>query len=143
MGASKAYKMLERDEGMRLKPYTCTAGKTTIGCGRNLDDVGITLKTAYQMLDEDITTAAVACVEIFGQDQWQSWSENRRLGWVNLAFNLGEAGLLGFRNTLKAAIGENWVEVERHLRASKWCRQVGSRSDRVIAMICREEFPYA
>ena len=30
------------DEGIRLKPYLCPAGKTTIGVGRNLDDVGIT-----------------------------------------------------------------------------------------------------
>ncbi|NBW16869.1 MAG: lysozyme, partial [Caulobacteraceae bacterium] len=29
-------------EGERLKPYRCTAGKLTIGVGRNLDDRGIT-----------------------------------------------------------------------------------------------------
>lgn len=28
---------LIRDEGIRLKPYTCTAGKITIGVGRNLE----------------------------------------------------------------------------------------------------------
>jgi len=143
MAESKAQKMLVRDEGLRLQPYRCTSGKLTLGVGRNLDDVGITKTTAYQMLDEDITAAASACITIFGGQVWQTWSENRRLGWINLAFNLGEAGLVGFRNTLKAARGGNWIEVERHLKASKWYRQVGSRSERVIAMICREEFPYA
>jgi lysozyme len=135
--------MLIRDEGVRLRPYTCTAGKLTLGVGRNLDDVGITRATALQMLDEDIVTAASACITIFGGQLWGTWSENRRLGWINLAFNLGEAGLLGFRNTLKAAKGGNWPEVERHLRASKWFTQVKGRAERVIAMICREEFPYA
>jgi len=28
---------LVRHEGLRLKPYRCTAGKLTIGYGRNLD----------------------------------------------------------------------------------------------------------
>ena len=32
---------LKADEGLKLKPYTCTANKLTIGIGRNLDDVGI------------------------------------------------------------------------------------------------------
>jgi len=32
---------LIRDEALRLKPYRCTAGKLTIGVGRNLDDRGI------------------------------------------------------------------------------------------------------
>ena len=32
---------LVRHEGLRLKPYRCTAGKLTIGIGRNLDDCGI------------------------------------------------------------------------------------------------------
>ncbi len=29
---------LVRHEGLRLKPHRCTAGKLTIGIGRNLDD---------------------------------------------------------------------------------------------------------
>jgi lysozyme len=142
MPISKAQKMIERDEGLRLKPYKCTAGKLTIGYGRNIEDVGISQATALQMLEEDLKNAQNICLAIFGMDQWCRWSENRKLGWVNLAFNLGNAGLLGFRNTLKAAIGENWPEVERHLRASKWFTQVGSRAERVISMICREQFPY-
>jgi len=28
---------LVRHEGLRLKPYRCTAGRLTIGIGRNLD----------------------------------------------------------------------------------------------------------
>jgi lysozyme len=30
---------LVRHEGLRLKPYRCTAGKLTIGICRNLDDL--------------------------------------------------------------------------------------------------------
>jgi lysozyme len=45
---------LVRHEGLRLKPYRCTAGKLTIGIGRNLDDRGISQKEAYAMLERDI-----------------------------------------------------------------------------------------
>ena len=45
---------LVRHEGLRLKPYRCTAGKLTIGVGRNLDDCGISQKEAYVLLEGDI-----------------------------------------------------------------------------------------
>jgi len=45
---------LVRHEGLRLKPYRCTAGKLTIGIGRNLDDCGISQSEAYIMLINDI-----------------------------------------------------------------------------------------
>jgi len=35
-------KQLIIDEGLKLKPYRCTAGKLTIGIGRNLDDNPLT-----------------------------------------------------------------------------------------------------
>ncbi len=43
-------KQLRADEGERLKPYRCTAGKLTIGVGRNLDDRGITKEDLFQAL---------------------------------------------------------------------------------------------
>jgi lysozyme len=48
---------LERDEGRRLRPYVDTAGKVTIGVGRNLTDVGITDDDCDRMLAEDIARA--------------------------------------------------------------------------------------
>ena len=47
---------LVRHEGLRLKPYRCTAGKLTIGIGRNLDDCGISKTEAYVLLENDIQT---------------------------------------------------------------------------------------
>ena len=46
--------MLQRHEGLRLKPYKCTAGKLSIGYGRNLDDMGISEVEAMVMLRHDI-----------------------------------------------------------------------------------------
>lgn len=139
--ASKIKKMLFIDEGLRLKPYRCTAGKLTIGYGHNLDDLGISQNIADQLLHEDVHFAEKACLRIFGSI-FNSWSENRKLGWINLAFNLGYVRLLQFKNTIRAARIEDWAEVEKGLRNSLWFKQVKGRAERVIDMICREEFPY-
>lgn len=133
--------MIAVDEGLRLKPYKCTAGKLTIGYGHNLDDLGISQRVADLLLEEDAEIADTACYKIFGE-QYENWSENRRLGWLNLAFNLGHGRLLQFRNTIRAARIEDWQEVEKGLRASLWFKQVGTRAERVIKMVCHEEFPY-
>ncbi len=138
---AKAKKMLLVDEGLRLKPYRCTAGKLSIGYGRNLDDVGISQGIADIMLDEDLQVAERVCKRIF-PDLYDKWGENRRLGWINLAFNLGYPRLMQFRNTLRAARIEDWIEVEKGLRGSLWFKQVGKRAERVIAMVCHEIFPY-
>ena len=54
MNYTKIKDQLIKHEGLRLKPYKCTAGKMTIGVGRNLDDVGISEQEALDMLFNDV-----------------------------------------------------------------------------------------
>lgn len=142
MSAEKAKKMLLIDEGLKLKPYRCSAGKLTIGYGHNLDDLGITQRIADELLNDDLQIAKKTCRKIFG-DLFERWSENRQLGWINLAFNLGYSRLSKFKNTIRAAQVEDWLEVETGLRQSLWFKQVKGRAERVIGMICHETFPYS
>lgn len=152
---AKYQKMLTVDEGLVLRAYKCPAGIWTIGCGRNLDargvtgmkllyyrTVGITRDQALKWLDEDVAVAERDCSAIFGDPLFDSWHENRRLGWVNLVFNLGRAKLLKFEHTLRHARNQDWSRVRLHLENSLWYRQVGRRSPRVVSMICDEAWPY-
>ena len=50
---------LKRDEGVVFTLYKCSAGKNTIGVGRNLDDRGITEDESDYLLSNDIDL----CVE--------------------------------------------------------------------------------
>ena len=50
---------LKRDEGVVLTLYKCSAGKNTIGVGRNIDDRGITEDESDYLLSNDIDL----CVE--------------------------------------------------------------------------------
>ena len=57
-------------EDIKLKPYRCSAGKLTIGVGRNLDDNGITRAEAIgQSLYYSLQTGHRAGVVLILEDQ--------------------------------------------------------------------------
>ena len=116
---------LERHEGLRLKPYRDTVGKLTIGYGRNLEDVGISRDEAEFMLDNDIDQVERQLETV---DEYRDLDAVRQAVIANMAFNLGFAGLMGFKN-MWAAIGRrDWESASEEMLNSKWARQVGVRA---------------
>jgi lysozyme len=124
---------LVRDEGLKLKPYRCTAGKLTIGVGRNLDDVGISASEAMLLLEHDINR--VIAKLSYHLPWWSSLSENRQRVLANMAFNLGVDGLLKFKNTLSYIQNGNYSEAAKAMLESKWAKQVGERAVRLSKMM--------
>lgn len=129
---------LRRDEGTgpmakgRYFPYRCPAGKLTIGCGRNLDDAGISAATETQMLDEDID----ACLADLQTFPWFLTLDPVRVrAVVNLRFNLGAGTFRTFRLFVEAMSRKDYAAAGTELRRSNWARQVKDRAARVIAMI--------
>lgn len=126
---------LIRDEGLRLKPYRDTVGKSTIGVGRNLDDVGIKKAEAMFMLRNDI-------VDIrrdldWNIAWWKDLSEPRQRALTNMAFNMGWPRLSQFRRMLAALQAGDYETAAREALASRWAGQVGARALR-IATLFRE-----
>lgn len=136
--------MLRHDEGMQLKPYRCSAGKLTIGVGRNLDDNGITITTANQMLDEDIDHAVASAVRIVGIDSWATMHPMRQLGMINMLFNLGEERFRKWVPTIVLIKQKRWQAVADRIQFHnpKYREQVGSRVDRIAAMFRDGSYPY-
>ena len=124
---------LTRDEGLRLKPYRCTAGKLTVGIGRNLEDRGISKTEAEFLLHNDISDV------IADLDReipwWKDLDAVRRRVLVNMGFNMGIAGLLTFKNTLRLVREGQYLEAAQHMLASKWAGQVGPRAVRLAQMM--------
>ena len=114
-------------EGLRLKPYRCTAGKLTIGIGRNLDDRGISQKEAYAMLERDILDFEQQLLDEI-PDVYTGLDEVRQSVLLNMCFNLGLKGLLEFKNTLAFVAAEDWERAANGMLASKWAKQVGLRA---------------
>jgi lysozyme len=125
---------LLRDEGFRQFPYRCTAGKLTIGIGRNIEDVGISEDEAKYMLNNDIAECLNDCKVIFGPE-WNKFSDVRKRVFLNMRFNLGSAGFRSFKNTINAAKRHEYEMVAYGMKNSKWYNQVGDRAKRLVVMM--------
>lgn len=123
--------MLKRHEGTKTNkegrhiPYTCSAGKLTIGYGRNLTDKGISKNEAISMLVHDMEDAMKDVAKIF--PDYRSYSTDRRLALLDMLFNLGRTRFLGFRKMIAAILDEDWGRAAEEAADSKWYKQVGHR----------------
>ena len=119
-------------EGLKLKPYRCPAGYLTIGVGRNLDAKGITYNEAMILLHNDIE-------EITWQLERHSWyvalGPVRRKVLIDMCFNLGVGGLLGFKMMIEALEQADYERAADEMVSSKWYRQVGQRGRRLERMM--------
>jgi len=133
MDLSKLKEELIRDEGLKLKPYKCSAGKTTIGVGRNLDDVGISEVEADMLLINDINDAIHSLDMAF--PIWKTLSDARQRALVNMMFNLGMSKFMKFRNMLSAIRAGDFKLAAEEALASAWEDQVGNRAIRIATML--------
>ncbi len=50
---------------------------------------------------------------------------------INMAFNMGVKGLLGFKNTLRYVSEKNYTQAAANMRKSLWYQQVTNRAERL------------
>ena len=131
--------MLKSHEGVRLKPYVDTVGKTTIGVGRNLTDNGITQDECDAMLAHDIATARAALV--MNCRGYQSLDEVRQAVLIDLCFNLGWPRLSAFKNTLSLIEHARYNDAASAMLDSLWAKQVGNRAVQLAAMMRTGKWP--
>ena len=140
-------------EGLRLKLYRCPAGKLTIGYGRNIQDnplthdefkmlyPGMTLSEAMLELPRNGITAAGASKLLKDYLITQSRDLTINHGWfrvlnserkivvLDMIYNLGFAGFMGFRKMLKALKRSDYDKAGDEIRNSKYYIQVGERAE--------------
>lgn len=132
-GMKKEIDLLKKHEGLRLKPYRCSAGKLTIGYGRNLDDVGISEEEAEMLLLNDLLTANI---EVENRFLWfQELDEVRKAVVVNMIFNLGIARFSAFKKTISLIEEGSYSEAAQEMLDSRWANQVGSRANELSEMM--------
>ena len=116
---------LKRHEGLELMPYKCTSGKTTIGVGRNLEDIGITEQEAELLLLNDIGRVKQELVN----DQWYMDLDPVRKAVIeNMSFNLGYPTLKKFQNMIASISEGDYETASKEMLNSRWSKQVGQRS---------------
>ncbi|MGO0624759.1 glycoside hydrolase family protein, partial [Escherichia coli] len=99
-GKQKLKGLLLQHESFRQFPYTDTTGHLTIGIGRNLVDRGITQSEALFLLDDDIVYFNSKLLHFL--PFFIHLSENRQIALINMCFNLGVQGFLGFKGMILA-----------------------------------------
>lgn len=120
-----AAELIKKHEGLRFKPYKDTVGKLTIGYGRNLDDNGITLAEAEQMLSNDIQNCYAECLKL---PCWNKLNEARQAVLLDMCFNLGITRMKTFKKMLAALEVGAYNRAAKEMLASKWAMQVKTRA---------------
>lgn len=129
----KLKQQLVEHEGLRLKPYRCTAGKLTIGVGRNLDDRGITNVEAMVLLNNDIL---LVVNDLKRNLPWfEAAPETVQIVLADMCFNMGINRLLQFKKTLLHLERKEYVNAALEMLNSNWAVQVGKRAAKLSVMI--------
>ncbi len=128
LGLLKAELIL--DEGLRLKPYLCPAGKLTIGVGRNLTDRGISYAEAMVLFDNDIA------IVVDGLDHalpwWQALPGGPDRALANMGRQYGGPSSAGLSPDAGGALRRgDYATASREAQNSQWATQVGPRAERV------------
>lgn len=138
MDLDKLRSELKRDEGIRLRAYTCSAGHRTIGYGHNLTSRGLqsiqscTLEQAKAWLEQDIIEAVKIAKKLF--PSFDDLSDARQRVITNMAFCLGW-NLNQFGMLKRAIARRDWVWAAGEILDSTFARQTGARARRLAQMM--------
>ncbi len=125
-GKTKLKQLLVQHESYKQFPYTDQTGHLTIAIGRNLTDRGISTTEAFYLLDDDIlyfSSKLCHYLEFFND-----LSEERQIALIDMAFNIGVQGLLGFNDMIAALQVHDYIKAHDAMLDSKWASQVGERA---------------
>ena len=136
------------EEGLRLKAYLCPTGHKTIGYGRNLEASPyfegnripdeITQDQAEAILAYDLNHAATVLAAAWhGYELLQG---ARRDACIQMVYQLGLDGFLGFKSMRKALIMCDWREAKKQALLSKWASQTPNRAKRIAEQLLTGEY---
>ena len=137
MNIYRIEEQLIRHEGEKLFPYKCTANKTTLGIGRNIQDKGISKEESRFMFQNDIRE----CVDDLGTifpGQFEDFPEGVQHVLIDMRFQLGHTGFRNFKKMIVAFRRLDLVEAVLQMKSSRWYLQVPNRAGNLIKMV--EEF---
>ena len=125
--------LIVKHEAKRKKPYLCTANKTTIGIGRNLDDKGLSDNEIELLFLNDYKDAVKTCSILFSN--FSTIDLKRQAALIDMAFNLGHTRFRKFKKLINAVEYYKWSEAAIEAKDSDWYHQVGERGVRIVSIL--------
>jgi lysozyme len=143
---------LQPEEGNRLFVYDDATGKPigpgchvighpTIGTGRALDTHGISDAERQYLLTNDVGRVAGELDRDL--PWWRTLDPVRQRVLLDMAFEMGTAGLLAFHNTLQLVQLQRWDDAAEAMLSSRWAGEVGARAYALAAMMKIGQAPTA
>lgn len=123
---------LRRDEGEVLHAYADHLGFQTLGVGRLIDKRrggGISADESAMLLRNDVARVAAELDRRI--PWWRGLNVPRQGALMNMGFQLGVAGLLGFRTSLGLIEAGEYEAAAAQMLRSKWATQTPARARRV------------
>lgn len=159
-------KQLSDHEGFKKTPYLDSVGIWTVGIGRNLKRLltpdeefkifGKVCKYNYEKLVATLKTKVLTTDQVeylfvndlddhisrlYSDLPWVSeLDEPRQAVLINMAFNLGNNGLLAFKNTLNLIKDGKYDAAGAAMLNSKWAEQVKRRAVELSAQMTSGKF---
>ena len=140
MNLQAVVKQIVNDEGFRATVYDDATGKplgilpsggrATIGYGFECSVDGLTVAESMLILYSRIQSRIK---ELDLRLPWWKQLDDMRQGvLMNMAYNLGVSGLLGFQKMLTALEAKDYATAAKEGRNSLWYQQVGARGVRLM-----------
>lgn len=138
-------RQLRGDEGVRAQAYKDHLGYLTIGVGRLIDErkpgAGLRGHEIDYLLRSDIDDRIE---QLTRRLPWfQDLDDARRGVLINMAFQLGVDGLMGFKNTLALVERGEYQGAAENMLKSLWARQTPARAARMAEQMRTGEWQYA
>lgn len=148
------------EEGLRNKVYVDSTGNRTVGIGFNMEsngaktfwkDAGLTTKFE-DVYNGKATLSEEDAIKLFNVtkqhaitnasklvNNWDKLGEHRQAALADMVFQMGVAGVKGFKNSLKLIEQGRFQEAAQNLMKSKWAQQTPARAARVAEMIASNQ----
>jgi lysozyme len=133
---AKTLTSLKREEGWRAFVYKCSANRSTLGWGRNIDPdggIGITKSEGTTLLRNDVERSIEECRKSFGF--FDQLSPGRQSMLVQACFQLGITSLRKFHKALYALEAGQYEEAASEFTDSKWAKDTPARCARMCKLV--------
>jgi lysozyme len=125
--------LLRQQEGFSPKLYKDSGGYWTIGYGFCLDKISFKRSWAEYILNDIVNDRYLEMLNRV--PQFRLLSDARKAVLVDMSFQMGVDGVLGFHDTLKALDAKDFALAAQHMLASKWAKQTPSRAQQLAWML--------
>ena len=142
-------KILSFEEGFRNKPYLCSEGYVTIGYGTKLHNskgmnpadfpISVSREMGEEWLHSEVAIKDMKMLQSSVSSTYRHLDDDRRAIILSMAYQMGTAGVLKFKNMWKALAKGDYYIASVEMLDSRWATQTAERANRHARVMRKEK----